>query len=343
MGRESSNSSSLDAVDEISTLLDGGDEIEGEVEDVIEDSEEVEAEETEETETEESPEDESEENASWESVLGVKEDQLSFDDNGALKGINVKINGEVSTVKVQDLIAGYQINKALTQKQQVFAEERKAFEAQAQTLAQEYKSKLENAEAITNYLSSKIVAEFQGIDWNKLRVENPAEYAAARQDYAARAQEVQQALEALQAEKSTLTVAEQQQMQQHHAKHLQSQREKMLDNNPAWNDPNVFKQEMTGMKSFLSEKYGFTDQDFAQVNDARLIELVKDAKKYRDGATVAQKKIAVPVPKFQKSVGKSKKPLSKLAELTKKAKLSKGANKRAAQRDAITELLTGGI
>ena len=341
MGR-SSNSSSLDAVDEISSLLDGGDEIEGEVEDKIEDSEEGEAE-VAEPETEESPEDESEEDTSWESVLGVKEEQLSFDDNGALKGVNVKINGEVSTVKVQDLIAGYQINKALTQKQQVFAEERKAFEAQAQTLAEEYKSKLENAEAITNYLSSKIVAEFQGIDWNKLRVENPAEYAAARQDYAARAQEVQQALEALQAEKSTLTVAEQQQMQQQHAKHLQSQREKMLENNPAWNDPNVFKQEMTGMKSFLSEKYGFTDQDFAQVNDARLIELVKDAKKYRDGATVAQKKIAVPVPKFQKSVGKSKKPLSKLAELTKKAKLSKGANKRIAQRDAITELLTGGI
>jgi len=341
MGR-SSNSSSLDVVDEISSLLDGGDEIEGEVEDKIEDSEEGEAE-VAEPETEESPEDESDEDTSWESVLGVKEEQLSFDDNGALKGVNVKINGEVSTVKVQDLIAGYQINKALTQKQQVFAEERKAFEAQAQTLATEYKSKLENAEAITNYLASKVMSEFEGIDWNKLRVENPAEYAAARQDYAARVQEIQQAQEALQAEKGTLTVAEQQQMQQHHAKHLQSQREKMLENNPAWNDPNVFKQEMTGMKSFLSEKYGFTDQDFAQVNDARLIELVKDAKKYRDGATVAQKKIAVPVPKFQKSVGKSKKPLSKLAELTKKAKLSKGANKRIAQSDAVTELLMGGI
>lgn len=332
-----------DALEEIGALLNPV-EPEQDDEEVGVETEETETAEDEQTsESNEQESSEEESSPSWESVLGIKEEQLSFDDDGNLKGVNVKINGEVSTVKVQDLIAGYQINKALTQKQQAFAEERKAFEAQAKSLEQVYKTKLDNAEVFLNYLTSRTVSEFEAIDWNKLRTENPAEYAAARQDYAERAQELQQAQEAMAQEREQLGRQEAEKMTLAHREHLKQQREKMLMNNPTWNDPEVFKKDMTGMKSFLSDKYGFTDADFAQVSDARLIELIKDAKRYNDGASVAKKKVSVPVPNFQKSVGRVAKPVSKLAKLTKQAKRATGANKRDAQAAAITELLTGGL
>ena len=311
------------------------------------DEEDTEADsEEEETPPEESNEDESDESEeddeSWESVLGVDEGQLSFDEAGNMSGVNVKVNGESSTVGMKDLVMGYQNNQANTQKSQSLAEERKAFASQAGTVAQEYKSKLETVEAMSNFLSEKLVGEFNNIDWDRLRVENPAEYAAAKQDYAARANEIREAQQAIVAEKQTTTQASTEQSMQQRQQYLTEQRGKMIENNPTWANQETFQSEMTSMKTFLSSQYGFTDQDFAQADDSRLIEVLKDAKSFREGVKFAKKKISKPVPKFQKSAGKSRKRATKLDNLTKAAKTAQGSNRRVAQSDAIAELLMGG-
>ena len=352
----SSNPGDLDAngqTDAIAELLVGGsggqaqeeEEVEKptlEAEDKSTDSEDSEEEETPTEESTEESSEESEDDGTWESVLGLDESQISFDEEGNLSGVNVKVNGETSTVKIPDLIMGYQTNKANTLKAQSLAEERKAFDAQAGQVAQEYKSKLDNVEAMTNFLESQLVSEFNGIDWDRLRFENPAEYAAAKQDYAAKANQLQQAQQAIKGEKETTLQAESAKMYEGRTRHMQEQRTKMLDSNPTWNNAEVFNKDMSSMKSFLVDQYGFADTDFASVDDARMIELVKDAKRFREGVKFAQKKIAKPVPKFHKSVGKSRKAPSKLDNLTKRAKNATGSEKRDAQADAIAQLLTGG-
>ena len=353
----SSNPGDLDAngqTDAIAELLVGGsggqaqEEEEAvvkptlEAEDENNDSEDSEEEQAPADESTEESSEESEDGGTWESVLGLDESQISFDEEGNLSGINVKVNGEASTVKIPDLIMGYQTNKANTLKAQGLAEERKAFDAQAGQVAQEYKSKLDNVEAMTNFLESQLVSEFNGIDWDRLRVENPAEYAAAKQDYAAKANQLQQAQQAIKGEKETTLQAESAKMYEGRTRHMQEQRTKMLDSNPTWNNAEVFNKDMSSMKSFLVDQYGFADTDFASVDDARMIELVKDAKRFREGVKFAQKKIAKPVPKFHKSVGKSRKAPSKLDNLTKRAKNATGSEKRDAQADAIAQLLTGG-
>lgn len=341
--------------DAIADLLVGGGDGEGqtqeeeseaapsESEDENEGSEDSEEEETpSEESTEESSDESDDDDTTWENVLGVDEGQLNFDEEGNLSGVNVKVNGESSTVKVNDLIMGYQNNKANTLKAQGLAEERKAFDAQAGQVAQEYKSKLENVETMTNFLSDKLVSEFNGIDWDRLRVDNPAEYAAARQDYATRANELQQAQEAIKGERENATAGEQQKMVQARQAYLREEHGKMLNNNPTWNNPEVLSKDMGNIKTFLNSQYGFTDQDFAQVGDSRIIELAKDAKAFREGVKFAKKKIAKPVPKFHKSTGKSRKAPSKLDKLTKTAKSATGSNKRVAQANAVAEILMGG-
>lgn len=350
---ESNQQAGLSPTDEIANLLVSEDEQEApEAEEPVSEAEgenEDEQVTTEDSEEEETPSEEStdeevtdESDPTWENVLGLDESQISLDDEGNLTGINVKVNGEVSTVKMNDLVAGYQNNKSFTQKSQALAEEKKQFETQVKTVAEEYKAKLDNAEALTTYLSKKLVSDYDGVDWDRLRAENPAEYAAARQDYASQAQELQKAQEALQQERSQLTQQQQAEFMKQEQQVLAEQRAKMLENNPEWNDPGKFEQDMTGMKNFLRNQYGFSDEDFASVRDARLIELVKDAKKFREGVKFAQKKITKPVPQFQKSSGKKAKAVSKLDKLTKAAKSAKGANKRHLQSDAIAELLIGG-
>ena len=208
-------------------------------------------------------------------------------------------------------------------------------------MEQEYSSKLENVELITNYLSNKLVSEFEGINWDQLRVENPAEYAAARQDYSARAQELKQAQDAVKQEKDQAQQETSKKLQGQQQAYLQDQHSKMIENNPSWADKEVLDSDMSVLRGFASERYGFTAGDFNHVTDARIIELVKDAKAYHEGVKIATTKRKKPVPKFQKSKGKVTKRVSKLDKLTKAAKAAHGADKRTLQTDAVAELLTG--
>jgi len=337
------SSDSPDPTEAIAELL-ISDEEKPEVDDTSEADKETDDKEEAEELTEESIKevDESEDDPSWEAALGVDEGQLNYDEEGNIAGVNVKINDKSDTVSMKDLIGGYQNNKSFTQKSQVLAEDRKTFDTQVNNVRQEYESKLSNVESLTNFLENKLVQEFEGVDWNQLRVDNPAEYAAARQDYSARAQELKQAQDAISSEKQQQIANQNAAFQQNTHQHVKQEFTKMLDNNPAWNNPDILKKDMTELKDYCYKQYGFQQGDFDRVSDSRLIEVLKDAKAYRDGVKVADIKRKKPVPKFQKSKGKSKKPrVSKLDKLTKAASNAHGAQKRDLQTDAIAELLGG--
>lgn len=339
---------SVDATDEIAALL-------------TEDETESEDTKDEETQTEESTEDESddesneeaegeetelEENAdgesTWESVLGVTEDKLSFDEAGNVAGINVKIDGESSTVSVGDLIAGYQTNKSVTQRSQNLAEEKKTFEGQKEQMEQTYASKLQTVDALTSHFEKQLIAEFDGIDWETLRVNDPAEYAAARQDFAVKANELQNIQGAIKADMTQQTQEVTQAQNAKAQEYMRKQFDTMLIKNPEWSDEKVRLKAQADFKTFVSDTYGFTEQEFESVFDARLIELIKDAQKYHVGAKVAAKKKLKPVPQFQKSRGTSKPAVSKLDKLTAASRKAQGSEKRDLQASAVAELLTGG-
>jgi len=332
--------------DEIANLL-LGDEEATESDDAVEEETLTEASTEEEEEvnesesTEETIDESTDEDTTWGKALGIDEDSIAFDEEGNITGVNVKVNGKMDTVQMADLIKDYQGGKSYTEKSQALATERKAFDEAKQVVEQEYSSKLENVETITNYLSNKLVAEFEGINWDQLRVENPAEYAAARQDYSARAQELKQAQDAVSQEKEQATTVQTAEMQKQRGAYMQDQFNKMVEVNPTWSDATVRAEAMTGLKSFASERYGFGETEFNQVQDARLIELLKDAKAYHEGVKVATAKRKKPVPKFQKSTGTPKKRVSKLDKLTKAAKSASGSSKRDLQRDAVAELISG--
>ena len=93
------------------------------------------------------------------------------------------------------------------------------------------------------------------------------------------------------------------------------------------------------MGNFVARSYGIHPDEFAMLNDARHIEILKDAMAYRKGKTVSQQKVQN-VPKFQKP-GRASKPMSKLTQLTLSAKKATGSKQRDLQSAAIAELLSG--
>ena len=342
----STDQASLDPIDEIASLLDGDEEDEtSDVDntDDVESEEEAGDEEDAEEQTDESTDEvnESDDDISWESTLGVDEGQLHYDEEGNLAGINVKVNDKSDTVGMKDLILGYQTNKANTQKSQALSDERKTFTEQLEVVQKDYSTKLENVELLTTYLGDKLVQEFQGIDWDQLRVENPAEYAAARQDYSAKAQELKQAQDAIAEEKQQQVNSNNANNQKKQQAYMKEQRDLTIANNPSWSNKETLQKDLSALQSFADNQYGFTGDEFNKISDARIIELVKDAKSFREGVKVAALKRKKPVPKFQKSGGGKRKSTTKLDKLTKKARTATGAHKRAAQTDAIAELIGG--
>jgi hypothetical protein len=168
--------------------------------------------------------DESETDTTWSKVLGVPEDKIILDDEGDFAGFKIKVDGKVDVVPAADLIAGYQNNKSNTQKSKALAEEKKQFyEVDKPRLLQEYGTKIKDAEALTSYLENSLVKEYQGIDWNNLRFQNPGEYAALVQDYNIRVDEIQKIKTATETVKQQETQKYQQEFGQKTQAYIQEQ------------------------------------------------------------------------------------------------------------------------
>ena len=284
-----------------------------------------------------------EEELSWGKVLGIDDSKIALSDEGELLGINVKIDGKIDTVPVNDLIAGYQTNKSNTNKAQALAADRKQFEEARHQVATEYNQKLDEVEKLTGHLEGRLLKEFQGINWEQLRYSNPAEYAAMVQDFQLRQGEIERVKAAIQSEKSVEQQKLQGQSQTQMTEYLKTQVEKVIEKNPTWAKPEVFKKVLGEFETFIEETYGFSKGDFANIQDARIFEVLKDAKAYREGKKVAENKIAKPVPKFQKSTGKPSRKPTKLEILTKQAKAAKNtSSRRDLETSAIAELLLNG-
>lgn len=353
LSQEKTPESSVDATDEIAALLAGENEPESKDTEEEEtpskasktDDDEISNEEEAEDDKEEGKDTElstiAEDEQTWETVLGVEDGKLSYNEDGDINGINVKVDGETSTISMTDLIAGFQTSKSVTQRSQTLADEKKAFDDQIGKTEQMYASKLSSVDALTKHFEKQLISEYDGINWDELRSKDPAEYAAARQDFSTKAGELQKIQEAINNDIATTNQESQTKQIQQNQEYVKTQYELMITNNPEWSDEKVRNEAKTSYKNFVSEQYGFQDSEFDSVFDARLIELIKDAKSYREGLKVADKKKQKTVPKFQKSRGTSRKVVSKLDKLTAASQKAHGASKRDLQTSAVAELLIG--
>jgi hypothetical protein len=283
---------------------------------------------------------EAEDEVTWAKVLGVDDSTVELDEEGNLKGLKVKVDGEESTIPVKDLIAGYQLNKHVTQKSMALSEEKKAFEQLKNQASQTYVEKLETVDKLTGLIQQSLSKDFQSIDWPKLRAENPAEYAASLADFQTRQGQLQSLMSAISEERNEIQSKSQQEFQQNYQRHLENQFKRVLENNPTWSDPVKMQSDVQKMSQFVQSSYGITQEEFGLLNDARHIEILKDAMAYRQGKEVVQKKI-VNKPVFQKSNTNSK-PKGKLDKLISASKSAKGPAQRDLQTAAVVELLMNG-
>ncbi len=215
--------------------------------------------------------------------------------------VDVKVDGKPAKATMSDLVRSYQIGQAAEHRLEEAkskaksiiedaAEKSKGLEGQYAVVAK----LIEGAEAL-------IDQDVKAIDWNKLREDDPAEYAAKKQEVADRREAVnklkQEAGSSWQQSAETTSAERQEQMRQF----VEAERAKLLDKRPEWRDESKAKAEKAQLADYLL-KEGFTQQDIANAADHRLILLGLKAMLYDQGqakVSTAKKKV-VKAPKTMK-------------------------------------------
>ena len=75
-------------------------------------------------------------------------------------------------------------------------------------------------------VEEQLVSEFNGIDWDRLRAENPSEWSAMRQEYAERAQKIQQIQSQVGSQQKELQGKQQEEVARNHQLHMQQEVQK---------------------------------------------------------------------------------------------------------------------
>ena len=317
--------------------------------DLVDDSEELEVVEAQESddvdydETDDSNELETDDDdglAALASELGLDADKLTLSEDGDVL-VKLKVNGKDETVDLKEAIAGTQFHKANDEKARVLAEERKSFESERAQVAEAYTQQLQQIRGLGEMLQNKLTQEFQGIDWDRLRVTDPGEWTAKQREFEIRNQELQQAGQMLGEQMRMEQEQHLQQEAQQRSVILNSEREKMIENNPSWRDDERMKSDLTKIVEYAKQS-GFDDDELQDVIYSKHVEVLRKAMLFDAGKTVADKKVKQ-APKMQRATNGRfvKQKGGKVQKLIERAQSAKGANKREAQADAVTALLMG--
>ena len=272
-------------------------------------------------------------------ILGVDEKAVTADDEGNLTFF-VKADGETHQVKMKELVDSFQLDKYQRNTIQKVAEEKKAFEEHRKVESQRLEQALGEAAAVTQAMEHQLTADYQRVDWEALRRNNPAEWSARKQEFTERVQTLNdlkaKASSVLNGHLETQGTQDSEAMQEH----LRAEAEALKTAIPSWQDETVAKKELEGMNNFLMSPgtpYRFTEEEVSNVTDHRLIMLALDAQKYRE--SMQQGKAAVKkIKKLPKFVKTAKAPSASAKKKTinqqKKIRL-----KRSGSMDAVADVL----
>jgi hypothetical protein len=242
-------------------------------EDALEETTDEIEEEVEETEEEISEDDESEES----------DEEEVEDDSEETTLYTVTVDGEEHEVTEEELVKGYSRQADYTRKTQQLAEYRKQIDqvvenyknetAQTQQARDQYVSAV--AQAIeTNYSH---LAQFQNVDWERLKMEDREEYLTKRDEY----RQAQDQIQSLQQAQTKAQEESQAEAQQEHQRIVQEEHRKMVRLIPQWAEDDK-RQAMAKAVSEFALSKGYTQEELSQLVDHRSIIVLMQAKAYED-------------------------------------------------------------
>ena len=190
--------------------------------------------------------------------------------------VKVKLDGAEKAIPLSDVIKSYQQEADYTRKTQTLAEQRRTFESERQVAIDAYRQQLAQAQALGNLGRQQLLAEFQNIDWNKLRMEDPVKWSVMNTDFNQRAGVIDRHLQQVVQEQQQQQLLQQQELTE---KVLPAEREKLLEARPEWRDESQFAAAKLQMMKF-GRDLGFSEAELNQIYDHRYMVALDLASRY---------------------------------------------------------------
>lgn len=245
--------------------LAGGESDDGErLEATVQDAEE---------ESSEGESDEDQEEVEVEASEEAEDDDDNYDDYI----VEVVVDGEAMEVSLKDLKSNFSANQYIEKNIQQAVERRKQADQITQQLYQTYQQTTERLQRLDQLMQNLATEESESIDWNRLKVEDPALYLVKREEereLRARQQAIQQEAQKVQQQQAQLQAEAYQRL-------LQSEAQELARKLPEIADPKSGPKLKEKFVSVAAE-YGYTPQEVGTVVDHRALLVLRDAIKWRE-------------------------------------------------------------
>ncbi len=208
-----------------------------------------------------------------------------------------KADGSDVTVQLGELTAGYQRDANYRRQTQELAETRRALEADYAQRGQHYEGQLAQLGQVLKQGEQLLVGEINTAEMQALRVSNPAEWAARREELQQRIQQVQGLYSYASQQYDQYTTQQATNAQAQLGELRRQEMENLQLAIPDWSDEARGK-----LSGYLDTSYGYSAEDLSNVFDSRLIVIANKARLYDEMQAVGKKtkKKVTKLPKVQK-------------------------------------------
>jgi hypothetical protein len=282
-------------------------------------------------------------------LLGVDEDQLIVNDDGTL-ALATTVDGERGRATLTELVKGYQTEANVTRRSQEVARYREQLDQEYAQRQQELSQVTQNTLALGKVMHDRVMSKYEGVDWPRLRVEDPGEYAALQQQMSMETTGIQNETQQLLQQQQVLMQQQQQEQQQEQQKWIKEQQTALFEHLPELSAEDSRTPILNEYHKYLSG-YGFADEEVQGILDHRMLRVINDAVRYKrglvEGTNDGEGTPTVPLAKRLKSVPRVRKPGAATSERQNTRDRSQAAQRRLAEsgsdRDAALAFIESGV
>jgi hypothetical protein len=242
--------------------------------------------------------------------------------------VKVKVDGEEVEVTLAELRNGYSRTSDYTRKAQALAEERKAFQGEAETIRQERAQYAELLPLLQQQLMQQASAE---PDWDTLYNEDPIEAARLERQWRKSREEQSYRFQAIQAEQQRLAQEAASDQVKAIQAFVEAERAKLPDVIPEWKNQETMVREAKELRDWAISQ-GLTEQEVESLRQANHVALIRKAMLYDKGRTKVQQAKNAP-----KKASKVIRPGSNGTQVNVRSSDVKSASQRLVRSGRITD------
>ena len=207
--------------------------------------------------------------------------------------VPIEVNGKTEYKTVSELKDLSRTNLRATEAIQQSKQAREAIEAERRQMQATIQQVTSEASQVLTATEEQLMYDFNKVDWDSLRQQNPTEWAAKRQELGERQQTLQNMRTHAQQNYEQMLGQQKAQNEAEIQRIVEREHERLLEAVPSWQKAETATTEKAELRAYLLSE-GYTEDEIDMARDHRVIKLALNSMRYarqKTQAAVAKKKV----------------------------------------------------